>query len=124
MPPGGGVITFAFQSRPELTMRVAAGPAAITAAESYLATGAGPHIPAGSIVRGSGEDERYPYHFIPESVALVDLAMELCDGAPMLTLAAVNEFMRGATGQPYPASAPWCPWSAVPIAVERVAGSE
>ena len=33
---GGGVITFAFGERPELTMRVAAGAATVAAAERYL----------------------------------------------------------------------------------------
>ena len=124
VPVGGGVITFAFGARPELTMRVAAGAATVAAAESYLRTGEGPRIPSGPIVRGPGIDERYPYHFLPDAVDLVDVAMELCDGAPMLTPAEVNEFMRGATGEPFPASARWCPWSAVPVAVTRMHGSD
>lgn len=119
VPARGGIITFGFAGRPELTMRVAAGEEAVGAAEAYLATGEGPHIPMGPIVRGAGVDDRFPFHFIADSVRLVDFAMELCDGAPMRTAADVNEFMRGATGEPFPASAPWCPWGAVPIAVER-----
>ena len=118
------MITFAFDSRPGVTMRVAAGAGALTSAEQYLATGQGPRIPAGPIVRGAGVDERYPYHFIPDSVRLVEVAIELCDGAPMLTQGEVNEFMRAVTGEPFPVSGRWCPWSAVPIAVERAEGPE
>jgi hypothetical protein len=111
-------VAFAFGGHPADTLRVLVRSAtAIADVEAYLATQDGPRIPAGTIVRGAGIDPRYPFHFLPESVQLVDAAIELCDGRPMRTLAEVDEYMRGATGDADPQSAPWCPWSAYPVSI-------
>ena len=118
VPEGGGIITLAFDDGAVTTMRVAAGAAALEAATLYIETQSGPRMPFGLIEHGAGVDERYPLHFVAESVELVGFAMELCDGAPMTTREEVDAFMRGATGETRPTSATWCPWSARPIAVE------
>ena len=115
-------VSFAFTGRPADTLRVfLRGEAVIADVQAYLATQDGPRIPAGTIERGAGLDPRYPFHFLPESVQLVDAAIELCDGAPMRTAGAVDEYMRGATGEANPQQAPWCPWSAYPVSLTVVA---
>jgi hypothetical protein len=115
-------VSFAFTGRPADTLRVLVrGEGAIADVRAFLATRDGPRIPAGTIARGAGLDPRYPFHFLPESVQLVDAAIELCDGAPMRTAGAVDEYMRGATGEANPQQAPWCPWSAYPVSLTVVA---
>ncbi|MDF1503183.1 hypothetical protein [Roseisolibacter sp. H3M3-2] len=118
---GGGpaaLVTFAFRAHPQDTLVVEVrDTASARRAREYVATGRGPHIPSGWIVRGAGADPRYPFHFTPGSVRLAEATIELCDGAPMRTAAAVDQYMRGATGQQAPDSARWCPWSAYPVAV-------
>ena len=74
-------------------------------------------------MHGAGYDSRYPFHFIPESVRLVDAAMEICDGEPMRTDAAVTQFFIYSTGSANSASAPWCPWESRPISVTRLLGA-
>jgi hypothetical protein len=116
-PAGGAIVAFAWDTRPD-TMQVLIGDSAtVAAACAYLATGTGAHIPAGPIVRGAGVDPRVPFHFIPDSVRLVEVAIELCDGRMMRTAAQVDEYFVGATGQANAQKAPFCPWGARPIAV-------
>lgn len=74
---------------------------------------------AGRIERGIGVDSGYPFHFVPETVRIVDLAIEVCDGAPMRTTAAVDSFFVWSTGNVNTESAQYCPWSSYPIAVQR-----
>jgi hypothetical protein len=118
------VITVAFDGKPGDTLRiVVTDSATIVAAERFVSTGQGPHLVTGTIVRGSGVDTRYPFHFRPESVRIVDAAIELCDGAPMRTSQAVEEFFQGSTGSASSESAQWCPWASRPIKVERSFGA-
>jgi hypothetical protein len=114
------LVTFAFAGIPADTIRViVTDPATIEAAGRYLSTGAGPKMLMGTIVRGAVDlNARYPFHFLPESVRLVDNAIELCDGAPMHTAAAVDDFIQGATGNRQSPSSTWCPWSSYPIKIE------
>jgi hypothetical protein len=115
-PPA--IITFAFDGHPGDTMRVlVTNPQAIAAAQSYVATHRGPRLLSGQIVRGAGIDDRYPFQFLPETVALIDAAIELCDGAPMHTDAEVNAFFKSSLGEANAPIATWCPWSSYPIAV-------
>jgi hypothetical protein len=114
------IVTIAFAGYPADTMRVVvSNEAAIAAASSYVATHRGPHLVAGTIVRGSGIDSRYPFQFVPESVEFLDAAIERCDGAPMRTDVAVNSFFAAALGNSHAPAATWCPWSSYPILVER-----
>lgn len=118
-PDTGAIITFGFEGRPE-TLRVqVTNPATIGQAEHWIATQTGPGFPIGTIVRGAGVDSRYPFHYVPESVTLTEAAIELCDGAPMTTPEAVDDFIEGATGDRNAPSATWCPWNAFPLSVER-----
>lgn len=118
LPDGAVEVVLAFDGFPQDTMRIAVSDtAAIRMAREYVNTGQGPKLPIGRIVRGAGIDGRYPFHYEPASVQFADLAMEVCDGAPMRTESAVLEFMRGATGELNPTSATWCPWSGYPIEV-------
>lgn len=115
------LVTFAFTGIPGDTMRVfITDSATIVAAERYVATKSGPHLATGTIVRQASVDVRYPYQYQPETVRLVDAAIELCDGAPMHSAAAVDDFIEGATGNRNATTATWCPWASYPIAVQRL----
>lgn len=113
------VVVFVFDDSPADTMRVRISHApTIAAAERAIAGLGDAHIPSGPIVRGAGEDPRYPFHFVAGEVRLVEAATELCDGLPMRTAAEVDAYFLGATGSASSARAPWCPWSARPLRVE------
>jgi hypothetical protein len=118
LPDGAVEVVLAFNGFPQDTMRIAiTDTSAIRMAREFVSSKQGPKLPIGRIVRGSGIDRRYPYHYEPGSVRFADFDMEVCDGAPMRTDSAVVEFMRSATGEANPTSATWCPWGAYPIAV-------
>jgi hypothetical protein len=115
------LVTIAFTGYPADTMEVLVSrEAAIAAAEAYVATHRGPKLLAGTIVRGAGVDDRYPFQFIPESVEIIDAAIETCDAAPMHTEAAVNDFFAASLGNRNAPAATWCPWSSYPIRVQRL----
>jgi hypothetical protein len=117
-PGSGAVVRFAFDGNPRDTMRVLiTDPATIEAARAYIRTKQGAHIPIGPIVIGAGIDARYPYHFDPDAVRLAELAIEVCDGAPMRTPAEVAAFIQGSTGSTT-ARATWCPWGGRPVSIE------
>lgn len=114
----GAVVRFAFTGYPADTLRVLVRDrATIDAAARYIATGTGPYMPVGPIVRGALADPRYPFHFEPDSVRLAEAATEVCDGAPMRTAGEVDEFFS-LSGPVDRARATWCPWGAYPVAVE------
>lgn len=118
-PEEGTVVVFAFEGWPEDTLRVLVrNEATVAAARAYIAGTSDAHIPIGPIVRGAGIDSRYPFHFLPEEVELAEVTIELCDGAPMRTEQAVDEFFEGSTGEPDAQRATWCPWGAYPVEVE------
>jgi hypothetical protein len=120
-PTTSAVITFAFDGHPADTMRVLVSrQSTIAAAEAYLAKHRGPRLLAGTIVRGAGVDSRYPFQFLPESVEIIDAAIEVCDGAPMRTEASVNDFFQASLGNRNAPTATWCPWSSYPIQVQRL----
>ena len=113
------IVHFAFDGHPADTLRVlVTSRATIDAADRYIRTKQGAHIPIGPIVRDPGADARYPFHFLSDSLRLAELAMELCDGAPMRTAAAVTEFIAGATGDANSPRATYCPWGAHPVRIE------
>lgn len=118
--PEEAVISFAFQARPQDTLLVLVrNQETIAAAQQYIRDRRGAHIPIGPIRRGAGPaDPRYPFHFVPDSVRLAEITIELCDGALMRTTAEVDAFFEGATGAANAASAPYCPWSAYPVRVQ------
>lgn len=116
----GAVLTVTFPSHPADTLKVlVTDSATIEAANTFVRTGAGPHMLTGTIVRGPGLDTRYPFHYLAPTVRLADVGMEICDGAPMRTASDVNDFFGWATGSANSDHATWCPWSSKPIAVER-----
>jgi len=120
-PATSAVVTFAFDGHPADTMRVLVSrQSTIAAAEAYIARHRGPRLLAGTIVRGSGVDARFPFQFIPESVEIIDAAIEICDGAPMRTESAVNDFFQASLGNRNAPTATWCPWSSYPIQVQRL----
>jgi len=120
LPRDGAIVTFAFEASGD-TMRVhVRDSATIARAEQRAATRTGSRMPVGPIVRGPGVDSRFPFHYLADSVRIMDLATEVCDGRPMKTPAQVTEFFNLATGNPNAVSAIWCPWGAEPVAVERL----
>jgi hypothetical protein len=117
--PQQGVVTFTWDARPEDTMRVLVTDApTVAAACAFLVSGTGPRMPTGMIARGAGSDPTLPFHYLPESVRIVDAAIEICDGRLMKTAASLDDYIEGATGDRNAAQAPYCPWGARPIAVE------
>ena len=117
LPAAGAIVTFAFAGNPADTLRVhVLDPATIAAARAYVTTKTGAAFPIGPIRRGAGVDARYPFHFVADSVRLAEVAMELCDGAPMRTAAAVDSFFV-LTGRPTAQSTTYCPWGAYPVDV-------
>ncbi|CAN5161761.1 hypothetical protein BH23GEM2_BH23GEM2_24800 [soil metagenome] len=57
-----------------------------------------------------------PFHYIPESIQFVQVAIELCDSGLLKTPEAVTAFFQG-TGSDPAGSAPYCPWGARPVNV-------
>jgi hypothetical protein len=99
---GEAVVAFAWSSRPD-TMRMLVRNSTTV-----------------SIMRGAGVDAALPFRYVPDSLQLVDVAMELCDGSLMRTTAAVDAFFQGATGRVDSERAPFCPWGARPVDVTLV----
>jgi hypothetical protein len=117
----GAIVSFAFDGYPVDTLRAyVTREGTIALVEEVLAGARPTMMPIGPIRRGSGFDPRYPFHFIPDSLDLAEVAIELCDGAPMHTLAEVDAFIAGSTGSPGSATATWCPWGGYPIRLERL----
>jgi hypothetical protein len=120
-PTRGAIVTFAFEGHPADTIRVPVeDTTAIRLAEDYVRTKTGPKMLIGKISRGSGLDARFPFRFDPATVDVVDMAMEVCDGAPMKTSAALDDFFEWSTGSRTSTTTTWCPWSSYPVKVERV----
>lgn len=119
LPDGGAVITFTFSATNDTMDVLVLDEATIVKAENRVATGQGPRMPVGPIRRGAGIDPRFPFHFLPDSVRLMDLATEVCDGRPMRTPTEVNDFIELSTGNRQSPRAIWCPWGATPVAVRR-----
>ncbi|HEX5831904.1 MAG TPA: hypothetical protein VFY16_13070 [Gemmatimonadaceae bacterium] len=113
-----GVIHFTFTDRPADTLQVLVlDPATVMAADAYLRTGRGPHVPSGPITRGAGLDPRWPFHFDAREVRLAELSSPDCDAPPMRSSDEVEAYFaltvhRDAT------QTPWCPSTAVPIDVD------
>jgi hypothetical protein len=119
LPDGGAIVTFAFSASPDTMDVLVLDSSTIAVAERRVATGTGPRLPVGPIVRGAGIDRRYPFHYVEADVRLADLAAEVCDGRPMRTADQVDEFFELSTGKRDTSHAIWCPWGATPVAVRR-----
>jgi hypothetical protein len=113
------LVTFAWDARPDTMVVLVTDAATIAAAHAYVATSSVPSIPSGPIVRGAGSDPRLPFHYVPDSVRLVEVAIELCDGRLMKTEAELNEYFLGATGDAGASRAQFCPWGARPVRVDE-----
>jgi hypothetical protein len=111
-------VTFVWSGRPDTMRMLVYDVPTVEAACNYIATGTGPHIPIGPIIRGSGVDRSIPFHYRPELLRLTEAAIELCDGKLMRTPAEVDEFFLGATGSVTSPTATFCPWGARPVSVE------
>lgn len=112
----GAVVTFAFSGSTDVMDVHVRKASTIAAARAYVQNGSGPRFPIGPIARGAGADADYPFHFLPDEVELAEVAMELCDGRPMKTEAAVEQFFAG-TGRASEETTTYCPWGAYPVAV-------
>lgn len=66
--------------------------------------------PAGRILSGNGGyNGTWEWHYIPETVQLVDVSIEVCDGLPSYVNTHVSDFI--AVG--------YCPWSGKIVKVGR-----
>lgn len=117
---GEAVITMVWRTRPDSMRVLVRHQETVRAACEYVAMGSGPSILAGRIVRGAGVDPRVPFHYLPDSANLVEVAMELCDSALLRTPAEVDAYFLASTGSADSPSAPYCPWSARPVLVQPV----
>jgi hypothetical protein len=113
------VMTIAWNSRPDTMAVLVNDEATVQAACEYLATRSGAPFPSGPIVKGAGIDPDVPFHWIADSVRLAEAAIELCDGSMMKTAQEVDEYFLGATGSADSPTAPFCPWGARPVRVEK-----
>ncbi len=117
----GALVTFAFEGHPADTLEVwITDSASIAAAERYVQTKVGPRMLVGTIERGFGFDTVHPFHFRPQTVRLVDNAIEICDGAPMRSAADVDQFFEWSTRNRQSLSGTYCPWSSYPIKFARL----
>ena len=67
-------------------------------------------FPIGRIAGGDGGFNRpWDWHFVPETVHMVDVAIEVCDGTPSYVNSHPNDFL--AVG--------YCPWTAKVVKVGR-----
>lgn len=67
-------------------------------------------FPSGRIALGNGGfNSPWSWHFIPETVRMVDVSIEVCDGLPSYVNSHLNDFL--AVG--------YCPWSGKVIQVGR-----
>ena len=57
---------------------------------------------------------------MPETVEILDAAIKACDGAPMHSETAVNDFFGVSLGNRNAPAGTWCPWSSYPIGVQRL----
>lgn len=112
------VVTMAWTSRPDSLRVLVRNAETVQAACARVTSGTGPGIMSGRIVRGPGVDSRAPFHYVPESVSLVDVTIELCDASLLRTPADVDAYFLGSTGRVDSVNAPYCPWSAPPVRVE------
>lgn len=125
--PKSAILTLRFEdSRPSgewETMRILVDNAAtVDRAREYLRDPSPPVFPGGKIIRGQGVDPRFPFHYVPETVQLIEGAVEVCDGRPMHTPHEVNVFVGGVTGDTLSTEATWCPGNARVSAVAYIAG--
>jgi hypothetical protein len=122
IPGAGAVLTVIFPSHAADTLHVfVTDSATIAKADAFIRTGSGPRMLTGKIARGAGIDAKYPFHYLPETVTLADVGIEICDGAPMRTAKDVDDFFVGETGSAASEQATWCPWDSKPIAITRLA---
>jgi hypothetical protein len=113
-----GVIHFTFTDHPSDTLQVLVlDPATVMAAEAYLRSGRGPHVPSGPIRRGAGLDPRWPFHFVEHEVRMVEVSSPDCDAPPMRSSDDVETYFASSADREA-LQAPWCPSTAVPIDVD------
>ncbi len=107
LPPGGQYFTVQVSS--DVFVMYVVDPTAIhLAVENFQ--GKNSTFPSGRIEPGHGGfNWPWNWHYIPESVRMVEASIEVCDGRPSYVNDHVNDFV--AVG--------YCPWSAKIIKVGR-----
>ncbi len=115
--PSEAVVTIAWRDSPDEMHVLVRNQTAVRAACNYIAAASTANIPAGRIAVGSGPaDPRVPFHYVPETVQFVQVAIELCDSALLRTTAEVEAYFAG-TSSDLSGTAPYCPWAARPVDV-------
>jgi hypothetical protein len=116
--PTEAVVTVAWRNSTDAMRIPVRGESKVRAACDFLAGSSQAGIPMGQIRAGPGPgDTAIPFHYVPESVTFVEVAIELCDSALLRTPAQVESYFAG-TGSDINGTAPYCPWAARPVAVE------
>lgn len=111
------IVTIAWTATSDAMDVLVRGTDKVQAACDFITGRSSANIPSGRILAGSApSDTRVPFHYIPESVQFVQVAIELCDSALLKTPEAVVAFFQG-TGSDLSGSAPYCPWGARPVYV-------
>ena len=111
------IVTIAWAATSDAMDVLVRGTDKVQAACDFITGRSSANIPSGRILAGSApSDTRVPFHYIPESVQFVQVAIELCDSALLKTPETVAAFFQG-TGSDLSGSAPYCPWGARPVYV-------
>jgi hypothetical protein len=107
VPPGGQYFTVQVVND-RFVMYVTDATAIRLATENFQ--GKNNTFPSGRIERGTGGfNQPWNWHFIPESVRMVEAAIEVCDGRPSYVQQHIDDFV--AIG--------YCPWGAKIIKVGK-----
>ena len=106
VPSGTTVVTFEVADQGTYKIELIT-PEQIAHVKELMAGSEEGRIPVGTIVRGDpGVNAPWSWHIDPQTLEFADATIEVCDGLP--------EYVEDGTLT----SDTYCPWSAVPIALE------
>ena len=75
------------------------------------------HIPVGVIVDDrpgkSPFDERWSWHFLPDSITMAENAIEVCDATPSYVESNLDDFLIDLDGQ-------YCPWDTIIESIDGI----
>lgn len=68
-------------------------------------------FPTGRLVRGNGGfNQPWNWHLLPDTVRMVEITIELCDGRPSYVEAHINDYVNAGA---------YCPWSGKIVKIGR-----
>ncbi len=108
LPPGNGQYFVVQVGQEQFTMFVTDAPTIQFAKDNF--DGKNHKFPMGRIsLTNGGFNSPWSWHFQPDTIRMIDVAVEVCDGLPSFVNSHLNDYT--ATG--------YCPWSAKVIKVGR-----